>query len=50
LGLIPIVIEDACGHGHKDAAARSIENIRFMGDAFVTNFQELRETLGLMRD
>jgi hypothetical protein len=33
LGLIPIVIEDACGHGHKDAAERSIENIRFMGDA-----------------
>jgi biuret amidohydrolase len=26
LGLIPIVIEDACGHGHRDAAKRSIEN------------------------
>jgi hypothetical protein len=48
LGLIPIVIEDACGHGHKDAAERSMENIFFMGNAFVTNVQELRETLGLM--
>jgi nicotinamidase-related amidase len=46
LGLIPIVIEDACGHGHKAAAERSIENIRFMGDAFVTNVQELRQTVG----
>lgn len=46
LGLIPIVIEDACGHGHKNAAERSIENIRFMGDAFVTNVEDLRKTLG----
>jgi hypothetical protein len=40
------VIEDACGHGHRDAAERSITNIRFMGDAIVTDIQELRETLG----
>ena len=46
LGLIPIVIEDACGHGHKSAAERSIENMRFMGDVFVTNVEELRCTLG----
>jgi len=43
LGFIPIVIEDACGHGHKSAAERSIENIRFMGDAFVTRIKELRQ-------
>jgi len=48
LGLIPIVIEDACGHGHREAAERSIENIRFMGDAFVTNIKELHQTLGSM--
>jgi biuret amidohydrolase len=46
LGLIPIVIEDACGHGDKNAAERSIENIRFMGDAFVTKVEELRQMLG----
>jgi nicotinamidase-related amidase len=45
LGFIPIVIEDACGHGHKSAAERSMENIRFMGDAFVTSIKELRQTL-----
>jgi nicotinamidase-related amidase len=48
LGLIPIVIEDACGHGHRNAAERSIENIRFMGDAFVTSVKELGKTLGSM--
>jgi biuret amidohydrolase len=45
LGFIPILIEDACGHGHKDAAQRCIENIRYMGDAIVTNIPELRQTL-----
>src|SRR5262245_14016904 len=48
LGFIPIVIEDACGHGDKNAAERSIENIRYIGDAFVTNVEELRQTLGSM--
>lgn len=48
LGLIPILIEDACGHGHRNAAERSVENMRFMGDAIVTNIQELRQTLGSM--
>ena len=46
LGFIPILIEDACGHGHRDAAQRSIENMRYMGDAIVTTILELRQTLG----
>jgi nicotinamidase-related amidase len=48
LGFIPIMIEDACGHGHREAAERSLENIRYMGDAIVTNVPELRQTLGSM--
>lgn len=36
LGYIPIVITDACGFGHKDAAERSIANIEFAGDALLT--------------
>jgi nicotinamidase-related amidase len=42
---VPILIEDACGHGDRDAAQRSLENIRYMGDAIVTNVPELRQTL-----
>jgi nicotinamidase-related amidase len=45
LGFIPIVIENACGHGHKEASNRAMENIRYMGDAFVTSVEELRQTL-----
>jgi nicotinamidase-related amidase len=45
LGLIPIVIEDACGHGHKEAADRSLENMRYMGDAIMTSVEELQRTL-----
>ncbi|TGD94940.1 cysteine hydrolase [Methylobacterium nonmethylotrophicum] len=37
LGLVPIVIADACGAGHQEAGARAMENIAFMGDALVTD-------------
>ena len=35
LGFTPIVIADACGHGHADAAARSLEALHFTGDALI---------------
>jgi biuret amidohydrolase len=35
LGFAPIVIADACGFGHADAAARSLEALRFTGDALI---------------
>jgi nicotinamidase-related amidase len=37
LGLIPVLIEDALGSGHEEAAARSLENMRFIGDAMFTD-------------
>jgi nicotinamidase-related amidase len=37
LGFVPIVIADACGFGHQDAAARSLESLRFAGDTVVTD-------------
>ncbi|QPH55419.1 cysteine hydrolase family protein [Pontivivens ytuae] len=37
LGLIPIVIEEACGHGSAEAGARSLANMRHMGDAIMTD-------------
>ena len=46
LGFIPIVVEDACGHGHLESAERALENMRFMGDAIVTDVQALRDALG----
>lgn len=49
LGYIPIVVSDACGCGHEAAAARSIESLRFSGDAFFTDVEEICGKLGRIR-
>lgn len=45
LGFIPVVLTDACGAGNADAAARSIENLRFLGDALLTDVAGFRGAL-----
>lgn len=40
LGIVPILIEDACGSGDADAARRSVESLRFMGDTILSNTQD----------
>ena len=37
LGIVPIVIADACGHGNTIAAERSLDQMRFTGDAIITD-------------
>ena len=37
LGYIPVVITDACGAGHEEAAKRSIDGLAFSGDALLTD-------------
>jgi nicotinamidase-related amidase len=37
LGYIPIVVQDACGFGHREAAERSITSLQFAGDALFTD-------------
>jgi nicotinamidase-related amidase len=46
LGFIPVVITDACAAGNADAGARSIETLRFVGDAILTDSAEFREAVG----
>jgi biuret amidohydrolase len=41
LGFIPILVEDACGGGHAEAAERALAGIRFMGDAMVCKIDDL---------
>src|ERR1700737_4647344 len=36
LGYTPVVVKDACGFGHRDAAERSIASMEFAGDALLT--------------
>jgi nicotinamidase-related amidase len=41
LGYIPVLVADACGAGNEEAAKRSIENLRFAGDALITNTETI---------
>jgi nicotinamidase-related amidase len=46
LGYIPVVVKDACGFGHRDAAAHSIASLEFAGDALLTNVETICTQLG----
>jgi nicotinamidase-related amidase len=37
LGYIPVIVKDACGFGHRDAADRSFASLEFAGDAMFTD-------------
>src|ERR1700726_502306 len=46
LGYTPVVVKDACGFGHCDAADRSIASLEFSGDALFTNAGTLCAQIG----
>ena len=46
LGYTPVVVKDACGFGHCDAADRSIASLEFAGDALLTNAETFCGLLG----
>ena len=37
LGIIPVIVTDACGSGHTEAAERSVESLKFAGDAIIAD-------------
>jgi biuret amidohydrolase len=37
LGLVPVVVRDACGAGHEDAAKRALATLEFLGDTVLTD-------------
>jgi biuret amidohydrolase len=41
LGLIPVVVTDACGAGDPSAAKRSLDSLAFAGDAILTDIATL---------
>src|SRR5262249_54456456 len=45
LGYIPIVVTDACGCGHAEAAERASASLRYAGDALFTNVTEICDVL-----
>jgi nicotinamidase-related amidase len=46
LGYVPVVVRDACGFGHRDAAERSIASLEFAGDALLTTVDTICAQLG----
>ncbi|KAL6241292.1 hypothetical protein RBB50_011765 [Rhinocladiella similis] len=45
-GIVPILIEDACGHGDAEAAQRSVDGLRFAGDTIMTDVAGFKAALG----
>jgi len=45
LGIVPVIVEDACGSGHAEAAQRSIESLKFAGDAVFADSEAFRKAL-----
>jgi nicotinamidase-related amidase len=46
LGFVPVVVTDACGSGHDEAAQRSIAAMQFTGDAILTDLDTICGLLG----
>jgi len=40
-----VIVTDACGAGHAEAAERSIESLKFAGDAIFTDADAFCRTL-----
>jgi biuret amidohydrolase len=45
LGYIPVLVTDACGAGSEEAAKRSIESMKFAGDALLTDTKTVCDVL-----
>ena len=50
LGLIPVIISDACGSGDPKAAQRSLESLAFEGNAVLTDVAAFIEVVGHATD
>ena len=37
LGFVPILVRDACGAGHEDAAERALQTLEFLGDTVLSD-------------
>jgi nicotinamidase-related amidase len=46
LGIIPVVLADACGAGHQEAAERSIANLRFIGETVISDVDTFCKLIG----
>ncbi len=45
LGFVPIVLTDACGIGNAEAGARSLQTMRFVGEAIISDTDSFSQLL-----
>jgi nicotinamidase-related amidase len=45
LGIIPILVRDACGEGNPEAAEQCVSSLAHMGDTIVTDLKTISELL-----
>ena len=45
LGFVPIVVRDASGAGHDEAADRALLTLQFTGDTVLTDSASVREAM-----
>ena len=45
LAYTPVLVTDACGAGNEEAAKRSIESLKFAGDALITDTETICDVL-----
>jgi nicotinamidase-related amidase len=48
LGFIPVVLADGCGAGHQEAAERSLESLRFTGEAVISDVDTFDKLLSAL--
>jgi biuret amidohydrolase len=46
MGIIPVVLADACGAGNQQAAERSLETMRFIGEAVISDVDTFCNLVG----
>lgn len=45
LGFVPIIVREACGAGHRDAADRALLTLEFLGDTVLTDLATMRAAI-----
>jgi len=50
LGIIPIILQDACGAGERQAGERAMETLRFVGEALICDVDTFCERVRGHRD
>jgi nicotinamidase-related amidase len=48
LGIIPILVRDACGAGNSEAAGQCVSSLEHMGDTIVTELKTISERLATL--